>query len=95
MPFSDLDAADGVELWSFVTDTAERLRSLPEALRFAATPDRVVDHPPERNMSEWDRLCSARRVPASRSFSPSNETVRVPRNAMCPPGPSPTNQPEA
>jgi hypothetical protein len=64
MPFSDLDAAEGVELWSFVTDTAERLRSVPEALRFAATPDRVVDHPPERNMREWDRLCLARRVPA-------------------------------
>jgi hypothetical protein len=77
MPFSDLDAADGVELWSFVTDTAERLRSVREALRFAATPDRVVDHPPERNMSEWDRLGSARRVPAIAGLDAHQFGVRV------------------
>jgi hypothetical protein len=64
MPFGDLDAVDGLELWSFVTDTAERIGSIPEALRFAATPDRVIDHPPERNLREWDRLCARRRVPA-------------------------------
>jgi hypothetical protein len=64
MPFGDLDAADGVELWSFVTDTAEKLRSIPEGLRFAAFPSRVLDHPPERNLRAWDRLCAERRVPA-------------------------------
>ena len=64
MPFRDLDAADGVELWSLVTDTAESLASFRAALRFIAAPERFVDHPPERNLREWDRLCSGRRVPA-------------------------------
>ncbi|MEA2474449.1 MAG: hypothetical protein QOE06_2364 [Thermoleophilaceae bacterium] len=54
----------GIELWSFVTDTAERIRSVREGLRFAAAPLRVVDHPPARNMVEWDRMCLSRRVVA-------------------------------
>ena len=66
MPFAalDSDALHGIELWSFVTDTAETFESLPQALRFIVAPGRVLDHPPERNMSEWDRLCRRRRVVA-------------------------------
>ena len=66
MPFAalDSDALDGIELWSFVTDTAETFESLREALRFIVSPGRVVEHPPERNMREWDRLCRSRRVVA-------------------------------
>jgi hypothetical protein len=66
MPFAALDSADldGVELWSFVTDTAETLGSLPEALRFVVAPGRVLAHPPERNMRAWDLLCRSRRVVA-------------------------------
>jgi hypothetical protein len=66
MPFAalDSDALHGVELWSFVTDTAERFKSLPDALRFIVAPGRVVDHPPEVNLREWDRLCRRRRVVA-------------------------------
>jgi hypothetical protein len=58
------DALTGIELWSFVTDTVEAVRSIPEGLRFAATPNRVLDHPPLRNMRGWDRLCRERRVVA-------------------------------
>ena len=64
MPFRDLRAADGVELWSIVTDTAEKLPSLPAALSFLAAPQRTIDDPPERNLREWDELCAERRVPA-------------------------------
>ncbi len=66
MPWDDLGCAGlaGVELWSFVTDTAESLGSIREAIRFVARPQSVIDHPPERNMSEWDRLCRSRRVVA-------------------------------
>jgi hypothetical protein len=66
MPWRDLecDGLRGVELWSFVTDTAERLESLLDAARFVATPERFIDHPPERNLREWDRLCARRRVVA-------------------------------
>jgi hypothetical protein len=66
MPFEELDceALHGVELWSFLTDTAERLDSIRAALRFVLAPGRTVDHPPERNLAEWDRLCRRRRTVA-------------------------------
>jgi hypothetical protein len=64
MPWRDLDCGGyaGIELWSFVTDTAERIGSLREAARFVAVPQRVVDHPPEHNLREWDRLGADRPV---------------------------------
>jgi hypothetical protein len=64
MPWTDFDCERlaGLEVWSFVTDTAERLSSIPDIVRFIATPERVLDHPPERNVAEWDRLCQLRRV---------------------------------
>ena len=66
MPFAalDLDALARHRALSFVTDTAETFESLPEALRFVVAPGRALDHPPERNLSEWDRLCRHRRVVA-------------------------------
>lgn len=66
MPFDalDCDALDGIELWSFVTDTGESISSVPEMVRFMATPGRVLAHPPERNMRAWDGLCRERRVVA-------------------------------
>ena len=66
MPFGglDCDALHGIELWSFANDTGERISGIPALLRFLATPGRVLDHPPERNMRRWDELCRARRVVA-------------------------------
>jgi hypothetical protein len=66
MPHTGLAAPGltGIELWSFVTDTAERVRSVREGLLFAAAPLRVLDHPPAPNMVEWDRMCRTRRVVA-------------------------------
>jgi hypothetical protein len=66
MPHTGLSSPDltGIELWSFVTDTAERVRSVREGLLFAAAPLRVLDHPPVENVREWDRMCLARRVVA-------------------------------
>lgn len=77
MPWRDLDCLSGIELWSFVTDTAERVVSVPDALRFAARPGRFVDHPPERNLAEWDRLCQARRVVAIGGLDAHQFGVRV------------------
>jgi len=64
MPFEDLDsdALTGIELWSFVTDVGETVTSWREALRFIVTPGRVMRHPPERNLREWDRMNRTRRV---------------------------------
>jgi hypothetical protein len=60
----DCDALHGVELWSFATDTGERLAGIPSVVRFLAMPSRVLDHPPERNVRGWDELCRRRRVVA-------------------------------
>ena len=66
IPFDGLDCGelDGIELWSLVTDTAERLPSIRSALRFIAAPGRFVDHPPPENLRRWDELTRERRVPA-------------------------------
>jgi hypothetical protein len=66
MPFGglDCDALHGIELWSFANDTGERIAGIPSLIRFLAMPGRVLQHPPERNMSAWDELCRARRVVA-------------------------------
>jgi hypothetical protein len=67
----------GIELWSFVTDTAERVRSVREGLLFAAAPLRVLDHPPLRNTVEWDRMCRTRRVVALGGLDAHQIGVRV------------------
>ncbi|MEA2438893.1 MAG: hypothetical protein QOH76_317 [Thermoleophilaceae bacterium] len=79
MPHSGLAAPGltGIELWSFVTDTAERVRSVREGLLFAAAPLRVLDHPPELNLLEWDRMCSSRRVVALGGLDAHQIGVRV------------------
>jgi hypothetical protein len=64
MPWTDFDCegVDGLEVWSFVTDTGEKLESLADVARFVARPERMLGGPPERNLAEWDRLCRLRRV---------------------------------
>jgi hypothetical protein len=47
-----------------VTDTAEAADSIGDVLRFVVAPQRVLDHPPARNVEAWDRLCRKRRVVA-------------------------------
>ena len=66
MPFEalDCDAIHGIELWSFVNDTAEGAASVRELARFVVTPSRALEHPPERNMRAWDELLRTRRVVA-------------------------------
>lgn len=65
MPWRDLDCDGlaGIELWSFVNDNGEAVRSIPEALRFLAAPSRFMVDAPERNLREWDRMnAGGRRV---------------------------------
>ena len=66
MPWQDLECGGytGIELWSFVTDGGEGVRSWGELVRFIAAPERVVEGPPERNLREWDRLLERRPVVA-------------------------------
>jgi hypothetical protein len=66
MPWRDLKCAGytGLELWSFVTDSAERVNSVRELLSFVAAPGRFIDHPPRRNLDLWDEICRLRRCVA-------------------------------
>jgi len=66
MPFDGLhsEALNGIELWSFVNDTAEAVASIPRLFEFVVAPGRALDHPPERNMRAWDEMCRERRVVA-------------------------------
>jgi PHP domain-containing protein len=65
-PWAELDrcATTGIELWSLVTEAAETCASPRELASFISRPEQVVDHPPRRNLEEWDRLCRSRRVVA-------------------------------
>lgn len=62
MPWEDLDCLDGIEVWSFLSDTGQEIASVREGLRFVVSPGRVVTHPPAHNMRAWDRLGERRRV---------------------------------
>ncbi len=79
MPWRDLDAEGytGIELWSFVTDSAERVNSMRELLSFIARPARFLDHPPQRNLDEWDRLCARRRCVALGGVDAHQVGIRV------------------
>jgi PHP domain len=77
MPWDELDALTGIELWSWVTDSAERSGSLRDAARFVARPERMVDHPPATNLSAYDRLTAARPVVAIGGIDAHQIGVRV------------------
>jgi PHP domain len=79
MPWDDLDVpyATGVELWSWVTDTAERLGGVRDVARFVLAPERAVDHPPARNLAAWDALCARRPVVAIGGIDAHQIGVRV------------------
>jgi hypothetical protein len=79
MAFSELDcdALHGIELWSFATDTGERIQSVAGALRFIALPERVLDHPPDENTTAWDDLCAQRRVVAIGGIDAHQFGVRI------------------
>jgi hypothetical protein len=79
MPWRDLDCSGftGLELWSFVTDSAERVNSIPELLRFIAAPGRFIDHPPRRNLELWDAICRRRRCVALGGIDAHQVGIRV------------------
>jgi hypothetical protein len=62
--FREVDCLDGIELWSFLNDTGERVRGFRDLARMLWFPQRAIGGPPEGNLREWDRLCQARRVVA-------------------------------
>jgi hypothetical protein len=79
MPWRDLDAQGytGLELWSFVTDSAERVNSIRGLLSFIAAPGRFIDHPPARNLERWDEICAGRRCVALGGIDAHQVGVRI------------------
>lgn len=77
IPFHDLDCVDGIELWSLVNDVGESIDSFRDVVRFLATPDRFIDHPPARNLRAWDELCRDRRVVAIGGIDAHQIGIRV------------------
>jgi hypothetical protein len=79
MPWRDLECAGytGLELWSFVTDSAERANSIRDVLSFVAAPGRFIDHPPRRNLELWDELCRSRRCVALGGIDAHQVGIRV------------------
>jgi hypothetical protein len=79
MPWRDLDCDGytGLELWSFVTDSAERVNSIRELARFVAAPGRFIDHPPRRNLDLWDEICRRRRCVALGGVDAHQVGIRV------------------
>jgi hypothetical protein len=76
-PFAD--SIDGIELWSFVNDTAGQATSIREILRFVFSPERALRHPPVANMLELDRACARRRVVAIGGLDAHQVGLRVGR----------------
>lgn len=79
MPWRDLDVGGyaGLELWSFVTDSAEKIDSVADVVRFVAAPERFVDHPPRVNLERWDRICATRRCVAIGGIDAHQIGVRI------------------
>jgi hypothetical protein len=71
--------ATGLELWSFVTDTVERLASVPDALRFLARPagHPALDHPRPEALTAFDRVAARRRIVAVGGLDAHQLGVRV------------------
>jgi hypothetical protein len=79
IPFNDLECVKGVELWSFVNDTGQSIERWRDVVKFLATPNRYVEHPPARNMRTWDELCRQRPVVAVGGLDAHQVGIRVGR----------------
>jgi hypothetical protein len=75
--FGQRDCLDGIELWSFLNDTGERVRGFRDLARMILTPQRAIGSPPEDNLREWDQLCQSRRVVAIGGLDAHQFGIRV------------------
>lgn len=85
-PWSAIDECHdlGIELWSLITDTAERWRGPAAALRFLRDPEGSLDGPPREHLAEWDRLCAGRRVPAIGGLDAHQSGLRIRGRVLSP-----------
>jgi hypothetical protein len=74
----------GIELWSLLTDEAERWTNPRQAVSFMRDPEPQVIGPPEEHLSVWDRLAATRRVPAIGGLDAHQPGIRLGRRAISP-----------
>lgn len=79
IPFEDLSCVKGIEVWSFVNDTGEKVERLRDVVRFLSSPNRFIDHPPERNLRIWDELNRERFVAGIGGLDAHQVGIRVGR----------------
>jgi hypothetical protein len=76
--WADLDACDGIELWSLTTDAAEAWGTPAEAWRWLRDPEAAVAAgPPAGHLRRWDELSAVRRLPALGGLDGHAPGVRV------------------
>jgi hypothetical protein len=85
-PWRSLESCEftGIELWSLVTECAERCRSLRELAGFLRRPEDAIDNPPARNLETWDRLCRTRRVVAIGGLDAHQSGFRIAGRVLSP-----------
>ncbi len=76
--------ACGIELWSLLTDTAERWKSPIDALRFLRQPELMMAGPPAENLARWDCLCALRRMPAIGGLDAHQSGFRIAGRVLSP-----------
>ncbi len=85
-PWRSLEECDriGVELWSLLTDEAERWSNPRQAVRFLRRPEPFLIGPPQEHLAAWDRLGARRRVPAIGGLDAHQPGFRLRRRAHSP-----------
>lgn len=74
----------GIEVWSLLTDVAERWRSPTAAIRFLRGPEAWLSGPPPESLAEWDRLCQRRRVPGIGGLDAHQTGIRIRGRVLSP-----------
>jgi PHP domain len=77
-PWKALEAADGIELWSVLTDAADSWRGPLDIYRFLRDPIGTLDGPRPGNLAVWDELCRRRRVVAIGCVDAHQTGLRLP-----------------
>lgn len=80
----DADGVTGIELWSLMTDCAERCATPRALAAFVRRPEQAIDHPPASALARWDELCRKRRVVAIGGLDAHQTGLRIAGRALSP-----------
>lgn len=85
-PWRSIDECDGIgiELWSLLTDHAERWTHPGQAVSFLRNPTPLITGPPPEHLAVWDRMTASRRVPAIGGLDAHQPGFRIRGRAFSP-----------